>query len=201
MVPVPAVRRPKASEMKPYAPHLISLLRLLPRLKVLVTCGAVPRDFWRKQVRLPSPHDRRPPIHPSIHPSSPPSLPPAMERTTRPSVRRGDDVCPLFGAHASRPSIAAHPCGLAVILVRSPPWPGQIWADPDMQRLVRAAVAGPLTVIHARHPSAQSMNQIQGARGALLSCHQRAAQLVSAPRPVQWEHHDRSRNVHIGMGF
>ena len=29
--------------------RLVSLLKLLPKLKVLVTLGAVPREFWAKQ--------------------------------------------------------------------------------------------------------------------------------------------------------
>jgi hypothetical protein len=43
------IRKPTLKDMKPYATHLVSLLKLLPKLKVLVTLGAVPREFWAKQ--------------------------------------------------------------------------------------------------------------------------------------------------------
>jgi hypothetical protein len=44
------LRKPTMGDLKGVSPHLISLLKLLPHLKVIITLGAVPRDFWQKHV-------------------------------------------------------------------------------------------------------------------------------------------------------
>jgi hypothetical protein len=40
----------RPSELGPFAPHFVDLLRQLPNVKVVVTFGSVPRDFWRRQI-------------------------------------------------------------------------------------------------------------------------------------------------------